>query len=170
MGMVPFMKSPTAYLQTTLALGICSFCYVQFNVIKDGGFFSWLKHLRGDPWWLFPLMMPLHIMGELIKPISLSARLFGNILGEDKLLTAFLGIGMMITATLFNNPTPPIGLPLNFWVFFMMVLGSTIQAVIFSLLTAIYIVLLLPHDDHDHEDEHGAHEDAHGAAALSQHA
>jgi F-type H+-transporting ATPase subunit a len=161
MGLIPFLKSPTAYKETTAALGICTFIYVQFCTIKDGGIVNWFMHLVGKPLWLAPLMFPLHVLGELIKPVSLSARLFGNILGEDKLLTAFLGLGMMITAYLFSTPTPVIGLPINFWVYFLMILGSTIQAVVFSLLASIYIVLLLPHDDH-HDEEQG-----HGEAVVA---
>jgi F-type H+-transporting ATPase subunit a len=131
-------------------------------VIRQAGFGSWIKHLWGEPAWMGPFNFPLHVLGELIKPVSLSARLFGNILGEDKLLAAFLGMGMLIVATITHNPTPIVGVPLQLPFFFLVVLGSTIQALVFSLLASIYIVLLLPHDDH-HDDAHAAD---HGAAVA----
>ena len=145
MCLVPLFKAPTSALETTIGLGLLTFVYVHFNV-----------------------MFPLHVMGELIKPVSLAARLFGNILGEDKLLAAFLGIGMMIAAAIAGTPTPWVGVPLHLPFYFLVVLGSTIQALVFSLLASIYIVLLLPHGDHAHEDhEHfeGEHDEHHGPGA-----
>jgi F-type H+-transporting ATPase subunit a len=94
----------------------------------------------GEPWWLFPLMVPLHIIEELIKPISLSLRLFGNILGEDTLLAVFAGLIVLIPGIL--------NLPLQFPFMFLAILFSTIQALIFSTLAAVYIALMLPHEEH----------------------
>ena len=168
MCLVPLFKAPTSSLATTLGLGILTFAYVHFNVIRQAGFKAWFLHLVGEPLWLAPLMFPLHVMGELIKPISLSARLFGNILGEDKLLAAFLGIGMMIAAAIGGTSTPWVGVPLHLPFYFLVVLGSTIQALVFSLLASIYIVLLLPHGDHAHEDHkhfESEHDEHHGPGA-----
>lgn len=155
--LVPGLKSPSSSVKTTLALGICTFCYVQFNAIKYSGFKGWLHHMLGSPtdtvtWVLSPLFFFLEIVGELVKPISLSLRLFGNIFGEDKLLASFLGMGMMLVAAIAGTPHPIVGIPLHLPFFFLVVLLSTIQATVFSLLASIYIVLLLPHDDHDHEE------------------
>jgi F-type H+-transporting ATPase subunit a len=159
------MKAPTSSFATTIALGICTFFYVQYNAIKDGGLKNWVMHLVGQPLWMAPLMFPLHVMGELIKPISLASRLFGNIFGEDKLLAAFLGMGMMIIAALAHTPHPIVGVPLHLPFFFLALLTSTIQALVFSLLAAIYIVLLLPHDEgHEHE-----HDDVNGGKLVADH-
>src|SRR6185295_19617414 len=78
MGLVPFFKSPTSALQTTVALGLTTFCYVHFNIIRAHGLWHWFRHLLGEPLWMAQLNFPLHVLGELIKPVSLSARLFGN--------------------------------------------------------------------------------------------
>ncbi len=164
MCLVPLFKAPTSSLKTTVALGFCTFCYVHYSVIRDSGFKSWFLHLVGQPLWLAPLNFPLHVLGELIKPVSLSARLFGNILGEDKLLAAFLGIGMMITGAIGHTPTPVVGVPLQIIPFFLVILGSTIQATVFSVLAAVYIVLLLPHSE-DHDEKTAAPKETAGAAA-----
>ena len=158
--LVPGFKSPSSSVKTTFALGICTFCYVQYNAFKYSGFKGWIHHKLGSPtdvitWCLSPLFLFLELVGELVKPVSLSLRLFGNIFGEDKLLASFLGMGMMIAAAISGSPHPIIGLPLHLPFFFLVVLLSTIQATVFSLLAAIYIVLLLPHGDHDHEGDHG---------------
>jgi F-type H+-transporting ATPase subunit a len=97
--------------------------------------------------------------------VSLSLRLFGNIFGEDKLLASILGIGMLIVAAIAGTPHPPVGVPLHLPFFFLVVLLSTIQATVFSLLAAIYIVLFLPHDAHGHEETHGGTAAETGGAA-----
>ena len=153
--LIPGLKSPSSRFQLTVGLGLLTFFYVHFNTIKEGGFKNWFMHLVGEPLWLSWLLFPLHVMGELIKPVSLSVRLFGNIFGEDKLLAVFLGLGMLLVAVIFGTTKPPlVGIPLHLPFFFLVLLLSTIQAMVFSLLAAIYIALLLPHD-HEEKHEHG---------------
>jgi len=105
-----------------------------------------------------PLFFVLHIIGELAKPVSLALRLFGNILGEDILLGAFLMMGLMVTAAIGGDHLPAWspGIPLHFPFLFLVLLTSTIQALVFSLLTTIYILLVLPHDEHHDEAGHEA--------------
>ena len=89
-------------------------------------------------------MLPLHIIGELAKPLSLSLRLFGNVTGEDVLIVIFvtLGIGMLAFMNL------PIGVPLQVPFYFLAILTSTIQALVFMLLSTVYFLMMMPHDEH----------------------
>ena len=142
------MKSPTSNLNTTVALAVTVFFYVQGTGIRENGVFGYLDHLMGSPrdfvgWFMVPLNLPLHILQELIKPLSLSLRLFGNILGEDSLIAAFvtLGIGALAFFHL------PFGIPFQFPFLMLALLTGTIQAVVFSLLSTIYISLMLPHEE-----------------------
>jgi F-type H+-transporting ATPase subunit a len=90
------------------------------------------------------------VLGELAKPISLSCRLFGNIFGEDMLLVAFMGLGVSMLA--FTHL--PIGVPLHWPLFIgLALLSSTLQALIFSVLSSIYFLLMLPHE-HEEEAHH----------------
>ena len=66
---------------------------------------------------------------------------------------------MMIMVAISGTTTPWIGVPLQLPFFFLAMLTSTIQATVFALLASVYITLLLPHDDHEHE--HGTEEEAH---------
>jgi F-type H+-transporting ATPase subunit a len=88
-------------------------------------------------------------MGELAKPISLSCRLFGNIFGEDMLLVAFATLG--VTTLAFTHL--PFGLPLQLPFMFLALLTSTLQALVFTVLSTIYFLLMLPHGEHEHEHE-----------------
>ena len=154
-GIIPLMKSPTSSLNVTFALAITVFVYVQYTAIRENGLFGWLDHMAGSPrsaieWCLVPLAFPIHVIGELAKPVSLSCRLFGNIFGEDMLLVGFatLGVGAMAAMHL---GAVPFGLPLHFIFLFLALLTSVVQAMVFAMLSTIYFLLMLPHD---HEDGH----------------
>lgn len=158
MGLVPLMKASTNAFQTNIALGLCVFVYVQYTGLRYNGLRKYLLHLMGNPkgvvmWALSPLMLALEIVGELIKPISLSLRLFGNVLGEDILLAVFALLGLGVTAAMTSSigvEHPIIGIPLHTPFMFLALLTSTIQALIFSLLACVYVLLMLPHEDGEH--------------------
>jgi len=152
-GLIPFLHSSTANLNTTAALAICVFLHVQGSAIKHLGIGKWIYHLMGEPrdvitWVLVPINLPIHIIGELAKPFSLALRLFGNITGEDVLIAAFVGLGVLSLGFLHS----PVGLPLHVPFIFLALLTSTIQALVFSLLAAVYFSLLLPHEHHEEEE------------------
>ncbi len=154
-GLLPFMDSPTSSLNVTFALGLVVFVYVQWIGLRGLGPVGYIDHMLGQPrdatgWLLAPLMLPIHLLGELAKPISLSCRLFGNIFGEDMLLVAFVSLG--ITAVSFLHL--PFGIPLQLPFLLLALLTSTLQAAVFMVLSTIYILLMLPHDDHGHEHDH----------------
>ena len=153
-GLIPFMDSPTSNLNVTVALALIVFVYAQYIGFRELGVLGWVDHMAGSPrsaigWGLVPLMLPIHLMGELAKPISLACRLFGNIFGEDMLLVAFASLGITVLA--FANL--PIGVPLHLPFLFLALLTSTLQALVFTVLSTIYFLLMLPHDDHGHEGE-----------------
>jgi F-type H+-transporting ATPase subunit a len=144
LGVVPLMKSATSSLNITLSLAVIVFLTVQIHGVRALGFLGWVKHLAGiEPgnnitYFLVPLMLPLHVLGEMIKPISLSLRLFGNIFGEDILLAVFVGLGAIYF------------LPLQTPFYFLALLTSFIQTMVFTLLACSYIAsfshIHVPHE------------------------
>jgi len=147
-GLVPFLRAPTSAFETTLALALVVFVYVQVTGFRQLGVLGYLHHLAGSPqdvmgWCIVPLMLPLHIIGELAKPVSLSLRLFGNIMGEDALIAVFTWLGVLALSFIGS----PVGLPLSFPFIFLGLLLSTIQALVFTLLSTIYFSQMLPHDE-----------------------
>jgi F-type H+-transporting ATPase subunit a len=140
-GLIPFMKASTASWSTTLALALCVFFYVQYTAIRELGFLGYLDHLAGKQRGVlaFTIVMPLfmlalHILTELIRPISLSLRLRGNIWGDETLIALLSGFGIK-------------GLPLLLFNMLMGVLTSIVQASVFCLLTTIYLALVLDHEE-----------------------
>lgn len=146
LGLIPGFQSPTADLNTTLALGITAVLGVQIIAIKENGLGGYLKHLLGDPPWLGILMFPLEVIAQLSRAGSLAIRLFGNIFGEESVIIELTKLGLILTIA--SIPFLPVQVPMLFFGLF----GGFLQAFVFTLLTSIYIVLFVEHD----ADAHGA--------------
>jgi len=157
LGIIPGFMSATSTLDLTLALALVTFLYVQFWGIRNLGLIGYLDHLAGSPrdaigWAMLPVMLPVHILGELAKPVSLSCRLFGNIFGEDTLIVVFVGAtALCLKASLTALAVPPL---LGISALFMMLqtLTAIVQALIFALLATVYLYMMLPHAEHAHAE------------------
>jgi F-type H+-transporting ATPase subunit a len=148
-GIIPFLHAPTSSLNTTASLAITVFLYVQYTAITRLGPWAYVKHLMGDPgslveWLLVPINLPIHIIGEFVKPFSLALRLFGNILGEDILIATMVSLGVLFLG-MFGSP---VGFPFQIPFYFLALLTSTIQALVFTMLTTAYFMMVLPHEEH----------------------
>ena len=142
LGLVPAFKSPTSSLSITASLGIIVFIYYNVAGIRETGFKAWIKHLMGDPIWLAPLMFPIHVIGELARPLSLAIRLFGNIFGEETVIAILAGMSIMIVPHV-------IAIPYQFPMMLFGVFTAFVQALVFSMLSAIYIsVAVAGHEEH----------------------
>lgn len=151
-GLVPGLMSPTANPNVPVSLAIVAFFATHIIAIKETGIKSWFMHLVGEPLWLMPLNLPLHIIGEFIKPLSLAVRLLGNVFGEETVVLKLAALGMgLIGASQFIP-----GIPFNLLMMFLGLLFGLLQALVFSTLLAIYIsIFATHHDDHDDHNEHG---------------
>ncbi len=146
LGLIPGFQSPTADLNTTLALGITAVLGVQMIAIKENGVRGYLKHLIGNPPWLGFLMFPLEVIAQLSRAGSLAIRLFGNIFGEESVIVELTKLGLVILIVDFI-PIFPVQVPMLFFGLF----GGFLQAFVFTILTSIYIVLFIEHDEEAHE-------------------
>jgi len=152
LGIIPGMKSPTANATTTIALALVAIVAVHYHSIRILGLKSYVLHALGEPLWLAPLMFPLHLIGELARPLSLAIRLFGNIFGEDTVIVSFAMLSPFILKWL----PIPVQVPMLAFAIF----GGFVQALVFSTLTAIYIVVTI--GDHAEEEHEGEHSGRHG--------
>ena len=153
--LVPFFRAPNADLNMTLAMALIAVGVVQVAGIRAHGVGGRIKHMA-DP----PFLFPIEVIGEVSRVVSLSARLFGNVFAGEVLLGVMFALGAALKIALL-----PIVFPVIF--LFLEVLFGTIQALVFSLLTLIYITLAAAHSSHEHEEEH-AHAEAteHQPAAV----
>jgi F-type H+-transporting ATPase subunit a len=146
MGLVPGLLPPTAHVSVTFALGISSFVYYNYIGIRENGLFGHLKHFAGPIPWLAFLMFPIELISNLVRPMSLGIRLFGNLFGDEQILGTISGLVMWVV--------PVLVMPLSLFVAFM-------QTFIFVLLSILYISEVTHHHEEGHHEAHeGAH--AHG--------
>jgi F-type H+-transporting ATPase subunit a len=144
MGMFPLFMSPTSATSVTFALGISSFVYYNYIGIKENGLFRHLKHFAGPIWWIAPLIFPIELVSNFIRPFSLGIRLFGNMFADEKVMDSIAHLAPGITYWL----VPVFLMPLSLFVAF-------IQTFVFVLLSQLYLseVSHAPHDSHaEHED------------------
>lgn len=127
-GHVPGLDSPTGSINCTMAMAIIVFVTMIVSGIKSHHGMGYFKHYFKPFAFLFPLM----ILEDLVKPVSLTLRLYGNIFGEHTVVNSFYDL-------------VPIGLPVVMQLLF--VLMGLIQALVFSLLAAIYIKEALPEEE-----------------------
>jgi F-type H+-transporting ATPase subunit a len=138
--LVPFLRAPNADLNMTLAMALVTFTTVQIYGIRAHGVRGRIKHMANPPF-----LFPIELISEFARIISLSARLFGNVFAGEVLLAVMVAMANAIKIIII-----PVALPIVF--LFLEVLFGTIQALVFALLTAIYIVLASSgHDDHGEE-------------------
>ena len=122
-GLIPGFDSPTANINTTLALALVTFAATHYIGIKRHGI-GYVKHFMGPMWALAPLMLPIELISHLARVMSLTFRLFGNMVAKHKLLLVLALLAPYIA------PIPILGLGL---------LVSFVQALVFTLLTMLYL-------------------------------
>ncbi len=128
-GLVPGFNPPTDQFNVTVVLALITFITAHIIGIKTHGF-GYIKKFMGPIWWIAPLMMPIEIISHLVRPLSLSIRLFGNMTGDHKVVAVFsslLALGL---------PIPFMGLG---------VFISFLQTFVFILLSAVYFQDALEH-------------------------
>ena len=123
LGLIPGLLPPTANLNTTAGLAIIVFAATHIIGIKEHGL-GYVKHFVGPVWWLTPLMIPIEVISHIVRPVSLSLRLFGNMMGHELII----GILLLLAPLFVPVPVQMLG-----------ILVSFIQAFIFSLLATMYI-------------------------------
>ena len=128
-----FLTPPTADTNLTYALAFLVIVGVWIFGIRENGLKGYLKHFI-EP---FPALLPLNILEELVKPITLALRLFGNIFAG--------GIMLLLIAML---PSYALWAPNVVWKLFGLFIGA-LQAFIFALLTVLYFGHAAAHDSHD---------------------
>lgn len=128
-GLTDYVKAPTASLSVTAGLGILTFLFLQTSAIRHNAK-HYFKHF------VMPMffMLPLLVLDEIIKPVSLALRLYGNVFGEEMVIEELYHIF-------------PIGVPIIMMV--LSILFCALQAMVFTMLTSIYLDELteeIPHD------------------------
>jgi len=130
LGLIPGFFPPTANLNTTASCALTVVIFTHVIGVKYHGA-SYIKHFLGPVWWMIPIILPIEIIGHLARILSLSFRLFGNLMGHELVLGILFGL-----AGAFFVPLPIMALG---------ILVCFIQAFVFFMLSIMYFTGAMEH-------------------------
>jgi F-type H+-transporting ATPase subunit a len=133
LGLIPRIETPTSHPVVPLGIAALTFLYYNFHGVRVQGPIGYLKHFAGPVWWMSWLLFPVEVISHLARVMSLTIRLYANMLASD-LLT-------LIAFSIFPAILPLALLGLHFAV-------AIIQAFVFMLLAMIYLSMAVAHDEH----------------------
>ncbi len=145
LGLVPEYGSVTGNAAVTLAMGGSIYALIWILGMANQGPVNFILHLvpPGTPWWMWPLMFVLELMGPLIKCFVLCVRLFANMIAGHLIVGTVLGLGAIGAKGTLSTGLAimmlGIGIPLSLMIVGLDVLVCFIQAYVFTLLAVIFI-------------------------------
>jgi F-type H+-transporting ATPase subunit a len=131
LGLVPGIVTPTSEPIVPLGIAVLTFLYYNFYGVKEQGPVGYLKHFAGPVWWMAWLLFPVEIISHLARMMSLTIRLYANMLASDLL-------------TLISFSMLPLVAPVAFLGLHALV--AVIQAYVFMLLSMIYLGMAVSHE------------------------
>jgi F-type H+-transporting ATPase subunit a len=147
-GLVPFGATSTGNVSVTGGLAIIAFIMIQTSAIRAQGLGHYLAHLTGGVHWaLWPIMIPIEILGLFTKPFALCIRLFANMTGGHTVIVALLGLIFIFRSYIIA--VGPFGFVVGILLLELFV--AFLQAYIFTMLTSLFMGLGMQVD--------GAHEE-----------
>jgi len=123
-GVIPGFSSPTENINTNLGCALVVFVYYNYVGIREQGLRRYLRHMAGPVIWLAPLLMTVEVISHIVRPISLSVRLMGNIAGDHLVLGIFQDLVPLLVPIIFMG---------------LAIFISVMQAFVFTLLSIVYI-------------------------------
>lgn len=126
LGLIPSLSAPTASIQVTLGCAVVAFLYYHFQGVRERGFFGYLKKFAGTVAWIAFLVFPIEIFSNALRLLSLSVRLWANMMVGGLLEGIFTSL-------------VPVFVPAVFMA--LHIFESLLQAYIFMILPAVYIAL-----------------------------
>jgi F-type H+-transporting ATPase subunit a len=131
LGLVPGLETPTGQPWVPLGIALLTFLYYNFYGVRVKGIIGYFKELAGPLWWIAPLLFPIEIISHLARIMSLTIRLYANMLASDLVTLVFFSLIPVVIPSIF--------LGLHFAV-------SLIQAYIFMVLSMIYLSMAVSHE------------------------
>lgn len=151
LGLVPFGASATGNISVTAGLAIVAFIMIQVAAIRAQGVGHYLAHLTGGvPWPLWPIMIPIEILGLFTKPFALCIRLFANMTGGHLVIVSLFGLIFIFQSYPIAVTTAAFVVAINFLELFV----AFLQAYVFTMLTCIFMGLGIQAGHARHHGEH----------------
>jgi F-type H+-transporting ATPase subunit a len=165
LGLFPWMSTATSNLAVTAGLALCTFFVTQLAGIRAAGLGGYLMHLTGGvAWWLWPIMIPVEVLGLFTKPFALTVRLFANMLAGHLVIFFLLGLIFILG----HPAVAAVSVPFALGIYILELFVAFVQAYVFTMLSSLFIGMsvAMGHHGHDGHGEHaeGAQAHDHGAA------
>ena len=129
-GLIPGMTPATDNINTTVAVGAFSFLMYNWLGFREHGM-AYFKHYLGPILWMAPIMLPIEIISNLVRPFSLGIRLMANMTADHTVLGIFLDMTPVLIPVIFYGLGTFVGL---------------VQSLIFTLLSMVYVSMATSHD------------------------
>lgn len=136
-GVLPFTATATGNIAVTATLAVLTFLLTQVAGMRAQGAVGYWTHLvpPGIPWWVYPIMLPVEILGLFTKPFALTVRLFANMIAGHLVILFLLGL-ILILGSYF---VAPVSVAFALGIYLLELLVILIQSYIFTQLSAVFI-------------------------------
>ncbi len=152
LGLIPYGASATGNVSVTAGLAIIAFIMIQVSAIRAQGFVHYLAHLTGGVHWsLWPIMIPIEVLGLFTKPFALCIRLFANMTGGHIVILALIGLIFVFKSL----AVAPISVAFALGIYMLELFVAFLQAYIFTMLTSLFMGLGMQTESHGGERGHG---------------
>jgi F-type H+-transporting ATPase subunit a len=157
-GLVPYGSTATSNVSVTAGLAIIAFVMIQLASIRAQGLGHYLSHLTGGVHWaLWPIMIPIEVLGLFTKPFALMIRLFANMIGGHIVIVSLIGL-----IFIFKSPIiAPIPILFVLGINLLELFVAFLQAYIFTMLTALFMGLGVQAGHEPSHDQHLEHQAMH---------
>jgi F-type H+-transporting ATPase subunit a len=153
LGIIPYGASATGNISVTAGLAIVAFVMIQLSAIRVQGIGGYLKHLTGGVHWaLWPIMIPIEVLGLFTKNFALCMRLFANMIGGHIVILSFIGLIFLFKSYLIAPASIGFALGVSMLELFV----AFLQAYIFTMLASLFMGLGIQagHGDHAESNSH----------------
>ena len=135
-GLVPYAASATGNLSVTIVLALCTFVMTQVAGMRAQGVVGYWLHLvpSGVPKWLWPIMLPVEILGLFTKPFALTVRLFANMVAGHIVILFLLALTVILSVYV-----APVSVAFALGIFLLELFVALVQAYIFTMFSALFI-------------------------------
>lgn len=141
MGLIPYGLSITGNINVTAALALVTFLTVHIYSGKSYWKHIFIPHV---PLGLYPIMIPVEILGMFTKPFALAVRLFANMTGGHLVILTFIGLIFILE----SYYVALLSVPLALFIYLLEVLVCLIQAYVFTMLSGVFIGMAVQNEDH----------------------
>jgi F-type H+-transporting ATPase subunit a len=150
-GLIPYGSTSTSNVSVTAALAFVAFIMIQVAAIRAQGWKRYLAHLTGGVhWMLWPIMIPVEILGLFTKPFALCMRLFANMNGGHIVLLSLIGLILLFRSSVVVPVPVLFGVGISMLELFV----ALLQAYIFTMLTSLFMGFGMQSEHADEPAEH----------------